>query len=124
HDALLELRQHDRNDDERKRQRCRSRRTAQQGEPEKIQKAPGEQERRLRRPVLLGPQQYGEGCNLEQRKRGKLRENPQAIGRESTPQEYGNRQEETPPGLSQFCNSIVMIGKGRAPMLRQKPRPL
>src|SRR5262249_12457497 len=59
--AVLELRQRDQDDDQRERQRRRGRRAPQQDEPEKVERGPGEDERRLRRRLVLGPEQYAEG---------------------------------------------------------------
>src|SRR5262249_39629366 len=67
--AGLELRQRDQDDDQRERQRGRGRRAPQQDEPEKVERGPGEDERRLRRRLVLGPEQYAEGGKVDGRKR-------------------------------------------------------
>src|SRR5262249_58325968 len=67
--AVLELRQRDQDDDQHERQRRRGQRAPQQNEPEKVEHAPGEDERRLRRRLVLGPEQYAEGGEVEGGKR-------------------------------------------------------
>src|SRR5262249_25030736 len=69
--AVLELRQRDQDDDQRERQRRRGQRAPQQDEPEKVEHAPGEYERRSRRWLVLGPDQYAEGDEVDE---GKERE--------------------------------------------------
>jgi hypothetical protein len=63
--AVLELRQRDQNDDQHERQRRRGQRAPQQHEPEKVERGPGEDERRLRRRLVLGPEPYAEGGEVD-----------------------------------------------------------
>ena len=58
--AMLELRQHDQDDEHGERQRRRRDRTPQQGQPEEVEKAPGEKECRLRIQIGLEPEQKSE----------------------------------------------------------------
>ena len=62
--VLLELRQQDQDDDQRKRQRRRRHRTPQQDEPEKVERAPGQNVGRLRRRIGLGPDQHAKGREM------------------------------------------------------------
>ena len=82
-DVVLELRQRDQDDDQRQRQRRRRHRPPQQDQPEEIEQAPGEHERRPRRQIGLGPDQQAGGGEV---KRGKERdgaETPAIGGREA-----------------------------------------
>ena len=64
-DAVLELRQRDQDDDQHERQRRRGQRAPQHNEPEKVERGPGEHERRLRRRFVLGPEPYAEGGEMD-----------------------------------------------------------
>ncbi|HYP35446.1 MAG TPA: hypothetical protein VEQ62_03815 [Stellaceae bacterium] len=66
---MLELRQRDQDDDQHQRQRRRGQRAPQHNEPEKVEHAPGEDERRSRGRLVLEPEQYAEGGEVDGGKR-------------------------------------------------------
>jgi hypothetical protein len=92
--VVLELRQRDQDDDQHQRQRRRGQRAPQHNEPEKVERGPGEDERRLRRRLVLGPEEYAEGGEVDGDKQRKAAGMPAIGAREAVLQvEDGGRHD-------------------------------